>query len=131
MTIGNQACLGQMSLFDLFFTEKKEYDPVTEYAMMGSFFSNGKKRIVDFFSENKKQSNRVSFLKNEYGIGGFGYLSHKPNVVHDAMYDAKSHEIQYNDENGVNREMSVSWAQLEREIDRLIAEGKYLAEGSD
>ena len=131
MTI-SQGCIGQMNLFDLIPADKSEkFNPVSEYAMKGSLFANGKKRIIDYFSENKNQSDRIKFLKNEYGVGGFGFMTDKQCIVHDAMHDAKSHEIQYNDENGTNHKMIISYAQLEREIDRLITEDKYLAKESD
>lgn len=131
MTI-SQGCIGQMNLFDLLPSDKSEkFNPVSEYAMKGSLFVNGKKRIIDYFSENKNQSDRIAFLKKEYGVGGFGFMTDKQCIVHDAMHDAKSHEIQYNDENGTNHKMIISYAQLEREIDRLITEDKYLAKESD
>ena len=131
MTI-SQGCIGQMNLFDFLPSDKSEkFNPVSEYAMKGSLFVNGKKRIIDYFSENKNQSDRIKFLKNEYGVGGFGFMTDKKCIVHDAMHDAKSHEIQYNDENGTNHKMIISYAQLEREIDRLITEDKYLAKESD
>ena len=127
-----QGCIGQMNLFDLLPADKNEkFNPVSEYAMKGSLFVDGKKRIFMYFSENKNQSDRIKFLKKEYGVGGFGFMTDKQCIVHDAMHDAKSHEIQYNDENGTNHKMIISYAQLEREIDRLITEDKYLAKESD
>lgn len=132
MTIGNQSCIGRMSLFDLFPVDKNEkFNPVSEYAMKGSLSANGKKRIIDYFSENKNQSDRIAFLKKEYGTGGFAFMTDEQCVVHDAMYDAKQHKIQYNDENGTNHKMIISYSQLEREIDRLITEDKYLAKEND
>lgn len=131
MNIGNQVCVGQMSLFDLFPTEQSEnFNPISAYAMKGSLFQNGKQRIFEYFSANKNKADRIAFLKKEYGVGGFGFVTDKPYVVHHAMHDAESHEIEYNDENGVNWKMSISYAQLENEIDRLIADGKYLLKGS-
>lgn len=126
----SQGCIGQMNLFDLFPADKSEkFNPVSEYAMKGSLFVNGKKRIFMYFSENKNQSDRIKFLKKEYGVGGFEFPTDKQCIIHAAMHDAKSHEIQYNDENGTNHKMIISYAQLEREIDRLITEDKYLTKG--
>ena len=131
MSMGNQVCIGQMSLFDLFPTEQSEkFNPISEYAMKGSLSQDGKQRIFEYFLANKNKKDRIAFLKEEYGVGGFGFVTDEPYVVHDAMHDAKSHEIEYNDENGVNWKMNISYAQLEREIDRLIADGKYLSKGS-
>lgn len=131
MSMGNQVCIGQMSLFDLFPTEQSEkFNPISEYAMKGSLSQGGKQRIFEYFLANKNKKDRITFLKEEYGIGGFGFMTDEPHVVHDARHDGKSHEIEYNDENGVNRKMSISYAQLENEIDRLIADGKYISKGS-
>lgn len=128
MNVGNQACIGQMNLFDLFPTEQSEnFNLISAYAMKGSLSQCGKQRIFEYFLANKKD--RIAFLKEEYGIGGFGFMTNEPYVVHDARHDAKSHEIEYNDGNGVNWKMSISYAQLENEIDRLITEDKYLAKG--
>lgn len=132
MSMGNQVCIGQMSLFDLFPTEQSEkFNPISEYAMKGSLYQDGKQRIFEYFLANKNKKDRIAFLKKEYGVGGFGFMTDKPCVVHDAMHDAKSHVIQYNDENGTNHKMIISYLQLEREIDRLITEDKYLAKESN
>ena len=131
MTI-SQGCIGQMNLFDLIPADKSEkFNPVSEYAMKGSLFVNGKKRIFMYFSENKNQSDRIKFLKNEYGVGGFGFMTDKQCIVHDAMHDAKFNEIQYNDENGTNHKMMLSYAQFDLEMDHLITEDKYFAHESD
>ena len=46
MNVGNQACIGQMSLFDLFPTEQSEnFNPISAYAMKGSLSQGGKQRI--------------------------------------------------------------------------------------
>ena len=56
----------QMELFP------KEFNPIEEYAKLGSSTSGGKERIKDFFEHNKNLSERIGFLKKEYGAGGFG-----------------------------------------------------------
>lgn len=123
--------MDQMSIFDfLQDTAKETFNPIAAYAMHGSGFARGKERIKRFFSENLKQSDRVAFLKKEYGVGGFGFWSNDPCVVHQGMSDASGHRIEYNDENGKMCEIKVTYAELEREIDRLIASGKY-AESED
>lgn len=94
--------------------------------MHGSVFVKGKERITKFFSENPKKSDRVTFLKKEYGVGGFGFWSNDPCVVHQGMSDASGHRIEYNDENGKMCEIKVTYAELEVEIDRLITSGRYM-----
>ena len=117
----------QMSIFDFLKTQpKKHFNPIAAYAMHGSGFVKGKERITKFFSENPKKSDRVTFLKKEYGVGGFGFWSNDPCVVHQGMSDASGHRIEYNDENGKMCEIKVTYDELEGEIDRLIASGRYM-----
>lgn len=124
--------MNQMSIFDfLQDTTHETFNPIAAYAMHGSGFVRGKERIKRFFSENLKQSDRVAFLKKEYGVGGFGFYSRDPCVVHQGGSDASGHTIEYNDENGKSCEIKVTYAELEREIDRLIASGKYMKRGGE
>lgn len=46
--------------------------------------------------------------------------------MHQGMSDTSGHRIEYNDENGKMCEIKVTYAELEREIDRLILEDKYI-----
>lgn len=85
----------QMSIFDFLKTQpKKHFNPIAAYAMHGSGFVKGKERITKFFSENPKKSDRVTFLKKEYGVGGFGFWSNDPCVVHQGMSDTSGHRIE-------------------------------------
>lgn len=119
--------MNQMSVFDIMEDKPKQiFNPISAYAMHGSGFVNGKERITKFFAENPKRSDRVTFLKKEYGAGGFGFWSNDPCVVHQGMSDASGHRIEYNDENGKMCEIKVTYAELEREINRLILEDKYI-----
>lgn len=119
--------MNQISVFDIMDDRSKQiFNPIAEYAMHGSGFVNGKERITKFFSENPKKSDRVTFLKKEYGVGGFGFWSNDPCVVHQGMSDASGHRIEYNDENVKMCEIKATYDELEREIDRLIASGRYM-----
>lgn len=119
--------MNQISVFDIMDDRSKQiFNPIAAYAMHGSGFVKGKERITKFFSENPKKSDRVTFLKKEYGVGGFGFWSNDSCVVHQGMSDASGHRIEYNDENGKMCEIKVTYAELEVEIDRLIASGRYM-----
>ena len=119
--------MNQMSVFDIMDDKPKQiFNPIAAYAMHGSVSVKGKERITKFFAENPKQSDRVTFLKKEYGVGGFGFWSNDSCVVHQGMSDASGHRIEYNDENGKMCEIKVTYAELEREINRLILEDKYI-----
>lgn len=119
--------MNQLNIFDFLHEKTPEiFNPIEAYAMHGTGFVDGKKRIVKFFTENMKKSDRVTFLKKEYGVGGFGFWSKDPCVVHQGMSDASGHRIEYNDENGNTHEIKASYDELAREIDRLITSGIYM-----
>lgn len=99
---------------------------ITEYAKKGSLMHGSKERILKAFNTLTTRGDKIKFLKNEYGIGGFGYRSDKPNVIHHANFDAKGHNISYNDDKGICRNIFISYPELEDEITRLIQEGEFL-----
>ena len=74
--------------------------------------------LLDYLNTNK-------FLKNEYGVSGYGGPSNKPCTIHHVNVSAKGHEVSYNDGNGVCHNTFFSYAELEQEIQRLIQEGEY------
>ena len=59
----------QLDIFSYLEPQKEHitFNPIEEFAKQGSGFVNGKKRIVDFFSENENLTDRANFLKKEYG----------------------------------------------------------------
>ena len=61
MTI-SQGCIGQMNLFDLFPADKSEkFNPVSEYAMKGSLFVNGKSEFLCIFQRIRTNQTELSF----------------------------------------------------------------------
>lgn len=119
--------VGQITMFEFLEMEnKKKFDPVGAFALLGSGFRNGKQRIFDFFSSDSTKKEKAEFLKNEYGIGGFGIPCDKPFVIHEGNTNAKGISVQYYDENMENVKLSVSWMQLASCIEDLIKTGKYM-----
>lgn len=116
----------QMSILDFLNETKEKFNPIAAYALKGSGFSHGKERIREFFVQNSKKSERIAFLKKEYGVGGFGFATNEPCVVHRGDSNAKGHQIEYNDESDNSFIMKISYAELENEISRLIQCGKYV-----
>lgn len=97
--------------FTAFSITQKEIDSVL---VKGSGFENGKSRIVNFFMTSPTINNAVDFLKNEYGIGGWGgYLN--------VMYDSKGIKI-----SKPNAEMTIKWPQVAKRIKELIENNQYL-----
>lgn len=110
----------QMELF------QKEFNPIEEYAKLGSGFSGGKERIVKFFNSNNSIADRAEFLKKEYGIGGFGIPSKKMWVVHSGQTDGQGSTIEYYNENMHNIKIFVTYKQLTETIEELIKRGEYI-----
>ena len=109
----------QMELFP------KEFDPIEEYAKLGSGIIGGKERIMDFFKRNKRLSERIEFLKNEYGTGGF-LFSREPCRIHQAGCDRSKHVIRYCDEYGNKIMVRATYKQLADAIENLIERGEYI-----
>ena len=106
-------------------TETKAFNPIEEFALYGSGFVNGKKRIRDFFLSNNNIADRVKFLKNEYGVGGFGMPCDKPFVIHDGDSDASGCKCQYFNEDMQNVTVNISYKDLADTIQGLISDGRY------
>jgi Uri superfamily endonuclease len=119
---------GQMSIFSFIQNESQEYNPIEDYANGGSGFTNGKKRIAEFFHSNTDKKERIDFLKKEYGVGGFGSPTKKPNYIHGADHSQNGHKIEYYNENMENIKLSISYEELECVIDRMIIDGRYESE---
>ena len=103
----------------------KEFDPIEEYAKLGTGVSGGKERIKDFFEHNKRLSERIEFLKDEYGTGGF-LCSREPRKIHQASSDRSKHVIGYCDEYGNKIMVRVTYKQLAETIEELIKRGEYI-----
>ena len=117
----------QLDLFSYLEPQTKHttFNPIEEFAKHGSGFVNGKKRIIDFFSENKNLTDRANFLKNEYGVGGFGTPCDEPFIVHGGNSDAKGCSCEYYNENMENVKVDIPYKELAKTIDLMIAENRY------
>ena len=109
----------QMELFP------KEFDPIEEYAKLGTCISGGKERIKDFFEHNKNLSERIDFLKEEYGTSGFGGPERKPNTIFRADTNSKEHKFAYCDEDMNEICMHITHKQVVSAISDLIERGEY------
>ena len=107
-------------------TEQTIFNPIEEFAKHGSGFVNGKKRIIDFFAENENLTDRANFLKNEYGVGGFGIPCDKTFIVHGGNSDAKGCSCEYYNENMENVKVDIPYNELARTIALMILENRYI-----
>ncbi|MBR2402588.1 MAG: hypothetical protein IKB01_07465 [Lachnospiraceae bacterium] len=127
-SFANYSCDGQMSIFDFLSSDSKEiagYEPYEDFAKIGSLFTNGKERIRDFFLKCADEKERITFLKREYGIGGFGSPIKKPCYIHSSMTDAKGSKVEFYDENMQNKTAYITFPLLSKVISKLINENNY------
>lgn len=100
-------------------------DEIEENLKRGSGFSDGKKRIYEFFTKKHDLKEQADFLKNEYGVGG---SSHALSAARESgeWHDAKG--IKYNKGNA--KEILLSWYNVARRINDLIKKNRYIDEES-
>lgn len=100
-------------------------DEIDENLKRGSGFSDGKKRIYEFFTKKHDLKEQADFLKNEYGVGG---SSHALSAARESgeWHDAKG--IKYNKGNA--KEIQLSWSNVARKINDLIKKNRYIDEES-
>ncbi|WDV44098.1 hypothetical protein PV797_11225 [Clostridiaceae bacterium M8S5] len=97
---------------------------IDEVLNKGSGFVEGKQRIVDFFAKESTNKERVTFLKNEYGIGGGTLLirvDDKNQSIGFTSHDAKGISLDIDD----GRKIKLTWSKVAKGIDRLINNGEY------
>ncbi|NLV51007.1 MAG: DEAD/DEAH box helicase family protein, partial [Clostridiales bacterium] len=97
-------------------------DEIDEVLCGGGNVSQGKFRIYSFFLQGHAAKEKMDFLKNEYGTGGYSRLGF------DEWHDAKG--IAYSRENNhmPYDKVVLSWPKVARRIDELIAEGRYMSQ---
>lgn len=88
---------------------------------LGSGFSKGKNRILEFFQENKDRNKQAAFLSKEYGVGG---SSHALFVLGSRIkHDGKGLEI-----NKSGLIIVLTWNSVAKHIGFLIKEHDYLSD---
>ena len=88
-------------------------------------YSNGNLTIHAFFQNSPTQAEKVAFIKKHYGIGGCNH----------ALFGASGSWMEYNGKGMRFRkegcaDVTLSWTQVTKRIDDLIACGRYLNEES-
>ncbi|MCD8089506.1 MAG: YodL domain-containing protein [Clostridiales bacterium] len=101
-------------------------DEINADLAVGSGFENGKNRIYKFFNEKHTLDEKAAFLKNEYGIGGH---SHALSKSSNSWQAHNSNGIGYN--KGNCEKVSLSWQQIAKRINELIANDRYLSKKTD
>jgi N12 class adenine-specific DNA methylase len=127
---------------DLFDTEEEILEPATETIDLdvlspeeieqarereikddlkrGSGFQEGKFRIYYFLKNNASSKDRVSFLKDEYGVGGHSPFGENN---YTQMHDAKGLRFYSS-----NDEVLLPWQNVADRLDLLIASNEYFTD---
>ena len=109
--------LTDLSTIKAFITE----DEIDANLMRGSNISNGKKRIYEYFIQNRTLQEQAEFLKNEYGTGGSSHALSGARGS-DEWHDAKGIKLTKND----CKEVFFNWNQVAKRIEDLVKNDKYL-----
>ena len=92
----------------------------------GSGFHDGKYRIYEQYLKKESAEKNITFLKNEYGVGG-SY----PAVVNrdlDESHDSKGIQISRGKITHPDAEFLLKWNKAEKRIGELIDTGRYLSQ---
>ena len=96
-------------------------DEIDKLLRDGGSTSGGKWRIFRYFTEAHSVEDKADFLKREYGIGGRSHaLSDAPGS--NENHDAKGIELS----KGGCENVSLTWRQIARRIDTLIASNRFM-----
>ena len=98
-------------------------DEIDRLLRDGGSTAGGKWRIFRYFTEEHSTDDKADFLKREYGIGGRSHaLSDAPGS--NENHDAKGMELS----KGGCENVSLTWRQIARRIDELIAAARFMAD---
>ena len=92
----------------------------------GSGIHHGKFRIYEQFLKQDSSENNVTFLKNEYGIGGAYPAVSGRNL--DESHDAKGIKISRGRISRPDAELLLRWNKVEKRIGELIRADRYLSQ---
>ena len=92
----------------------------------GSGIHQGKFRIYEQFLKQDSSENNITFLKNEYGIGGAYPAISGRNL--DESHDAKGIKISRGRISRPDAELLLRWNKAERRIGELIRADRYLSQ---
>jgi N12 class adenine-specific DNA methylase len=92
----------------------------------GSGFQNGKYRIYRQFGKHEDSKANITFLKQEYGVGG-GTHDYPDGTKGGHSHDGKGIHIEKHG-SYTNPELILSWSKVEKRLRELIKNNRYLNE---
>ena len=108
----------QVSSVARFITE----DEINKMFTRGSGMESGKIRIYLYFQEHTDLSERIKFLRDEYGTGGYS------GGLFNEWHDTKGIDFSRSDILSPLAKVTLTWNNVAKRIDSLIKAGKYLTE---
>lgn len=100
-------------------------DEIDKLLTRGSGVSEGKMRIYSYFMQGHNAKERADFLKNEYGIGGFGYTGYNEN--HDTKGISLTREDEVSGYKGYDT-VHLNWNRVEKRIQELMDAGRFMSQ---
>ncbi len=100
-------------------------DEIDAILTKGSGVSNGKLRIYEYFMEGHSSKENMTFLKNEYGVGGRSHAL----IGNDRSWedhDSRGIKLSKGSIMTPYAEAILTWNVVEKRIRQLVAEDKYL-----
>ena len=96
-------------------------DEIDRLLRDGGSTSGGKWRIFRYFTEAHSVEDKADFLKREYGIGG------RSHALSDAPGSHENHDVKGMElSKGGCENVTLSWRQVARRIDELIASDRFM-----
>lgn len=99
---------------------------IDDELVRGSGFQDGKKRIVEFFSNEPTKKEAIEFLKNEYGTGGHSG-SREDGKISYSSHDAKGIALTKGNILKPDAQKMITWPEVEKRIRFLIENDRYLS----
>ena len=100
-------------------------DEIDHLLTRGGNISEGKMRIYSYFMQGHDAKERASFLRHEYGDGGFGYIGY--NESHDSKGISLTREDEISGFAGYDT-VKLNWNRVEKRIHELIDAGRYMSQ---
>lgn len=97
-------------------------DEIDRLFIRGTGTESGKIRVYLYFQENSGLKERIKFLKNEYGSGGYG------GGIFNEWHDAKGITFSRDDIFSPSAKINISWTNAAKRIDSLIKSNRYMTE---
>ena len=91
----------------------------------GNSFSSGKARIYQFFTQGHTREEQISFLRNEYGIGGRSHALSGADYSW-VEYDAKGLVYKRGALTDIYDSVTLKWSQAAKRIGELIQADRFI-----